>query len=65
MNNLPLNVTSTMPSKTPVSATVNDDVAHPAENSFNNVLARQVNNTDKQTQSAQATEANPPKGVGR
>lgn len=61
MNNLPLNVNSTLPPKTPVNAAVNDNAVHPAENNFNNVLARQVNETNKQAQSAQSTEANSPK----
>ena len=57
MNNLPLNINSTMPAKTPVSASANDNAAHSAENKFNNVLARQVNDTDKQAQSNQANKS--------
>lgn len=57
MNNLPLNINSTMPAKTPVSASANDNSAQPAENKFNNVLARQVNDTDKQAQSNQSSQS--------
>ena len=70
MNNLPLNVNSTMPAKTLVSTSANDDAALPAENKFTNVLARQVNDTNKQaqstqpSQSSQSAEANPPKEEG-
>lgn len=65
MNNLPLNINSTMPAKTPVNASANNDTAAlPAENKFNNVLARQVKETDKQaqsSQSAQSADSNPQK----
>ena len=65
MNNLPLNINGTMPSKMTVNATANNaNAALPAENKFNNVLARQVKDTDKQGQSAQTTqsaESNPAK----
>lgn len=67
MNNLPLNINSTMPAKAPVSTSANDDAALPAENKFTNVLARQVNDTDKQAQSrqsSQSADANPPKEEG-
>lgn len=57
MNNLPLNISSAMPAKAPVNATANDNAALPAENKFNNVLARQVNNTDKQAQSSQSAQS--------
>jgi flagellar hook-length control protein FliK len=50
MNNLPINISANIAAKPPTNPAASDEANHPAEQGFNNVLARQVNDASKQTE---------------
>ncbi len=55
MNNLPINISANIPAKAAVNPTASDDANHQPEQEFNNVLARQVSDSDKPDQAAHAS----------